>query len=180
MSTSSDDNPSPLAPVRRVITGHTRDGKAIVLRDEVQQPVYWNPEQKNPTYDIHRSTETPARLDEEIVGDGVWPDKVQGTRNIVEPNGSVGRSHDFAPGFVVPMHRTYSLDYGVVMKGEITMILDDGARVVLKEGDIVVQRGTIHEWRNETNEWGRMIFVCLPSEKIVVDGKTQEDGFIDN
>ena len=63
--------------------------------------------------------------------------------------------------FLQPFHRTVSIDYGVVMSGNITCIFDDGKRVVMKPGDVIVQRGTIHGWLNETTEWTRMYFVII-------------------
>ncbi|MFK0090916.1 cupin domain-containing protein [Pseudomonas sp. NPDC090755] len=58
------------------------------------------------------------------------------------------------------MHRTETLDYGIVMEGELWLVLDDG-EVHLKRGDIVVQRGTNHAWSNRTDAMARMIFVLL-------------------
>lgn len=59
------------------------------------------------------------------------------------------------------MHRTVTLDYGIVTNGSITMVLEEGKNTVLNAGDIVVQRGTIHSWRNEGAEWARMYCVML-------------------
>jgi quercetin dioxygenase-like cupin family protein len=56
------------------------------------------------------------------------------------------------------MHRTESIDYGIVLSGEIVLLLDDTA-VHLKTGDVVVQRGTVHAWTNRTNEICRMAFI---------------------
>jgi mannose-6-phosphate isomerase-like protein (cupin superfamily) len=61
------------------------------------------------------------------------------------------------------MHRTESVDYGVVIKGEMTLILDDGEEL-LREGSVVVQRGTNHAWANRSGKPCRMLFV-------LVDGK---------
>jgi quercetin dioxygenase-like cupin family protein len=61
-----------------------------------------------------------------------------------------------------PMHRTISLDYGICIKGAVTLILDDEKEVTLREGDIIVQRGTVHAWRNASEtEWARVVFVVL-------------------
>lgn len=58
------------------------------------------------------------------------------------------------------MHRTQSLDYGVVIEGEVEMVLDDGVSTVMGRGDVAVQRGTSHGWRNVSKtEWARMFFV---------------------
>ena len=64
--------------------------------------------------------------------------------------GSVIRIVDMMPGGVSPMHRTNSIDYGIVLSGEVELELDDGAKTLLGPGDVIVQRGTIHLWRNRS------------------------------
>jgi quercetin dioxygenase-like cupin family protein len=61
------------------------------------------------------------------------------------------------------MHRTESIDYGIVISGEITLVLDKG-ETLLKQGDVVIQRGTNHAWANKSGKPCRMVF-------ILVDGK---------
>ena len=56
------------------------------------------------------------------------------------------------------MHRTESIDYGIVLDGQIVLLLDD-SEVVLEQGDMVVQRGTIHAWTNRTDRITRMLFI---------------------
>jgi quercetin dioxygenase-like cupin family protein len=92
---------------------------------------------------------------------------------LVNPNGTVIRFVDFGPGNEAVMHRTQSLDYGVVLEGEIVMELDDGSTTTLKRGDVAVQRGTLHAWRNpHQTEWTRMLFVLQESKPLVVNGQT--------
>jgi hypothetical protein len=67
---------------------------------------------------------------------------------LVKPGGSVVRLVDFLPKNAPMMHRTKSINYGSVFEGEVEIILDPGDRHILKRRDIVVQRGTIHAWRN--------------------------------
>lgn len=94
-----------------------------------------------------------------------------------------------APSALSPMHRTVSLDYGVVLEGEVELVLDSGETRLLKKGDVAVQRGTNHAWRNvtpdvigENNErvgqWARMLYVLMPAKEIEVEGvgKLGEDG----
>jgi len=70
------------------------------------------------------------------------------------------------------MHRTQSLDYGVVVAGEVELILDGGETRLMKVGDVVVQRATMHAWRNPSEtEWARMMFVLIECEKLIVGGK---------
>jgi len=72
------------------------------------------------------------------------------------PEASTGSGHSPHP----LMHRTETIDYGVVLEGELTLILDD-SEVDLKPGDIVVQRGTNHAWSNRSNKLCRILFVLL-------------------
>ncbi|KAI4091269.1 MAG: hypothetical protein L6R37_007762 [Teloschistes peruensis] len=100
-----------------------------------------------------------------------------GKLGLVNPGGSVCRIVDIGPSSSEEpakgiMHRTQSLDYGIVLEGEIECVLDSGEKRVMRRGDVAVQRGTMHEWRNtSTTEWVRMIFVLLDSEKIQIAGK---------
>ncbi len=64
------------------------------------------------------------------------------------------------PGATSPMHRTVSLDYGVVLEGEVELVLDSGEVRLLKRGHVAVQRGTNHAWRNASkSEWAGC-FMC--------------------
>jgi len=62
------------------------------------------------------------------------------------------------------MHRTESVDYGVVIEGEMTLVLDD-SEVLLKEGSVVVQRGTNHAWANRSGKPCRMLFVLVENRQ---------------
>jgi uncharacterized cupin superfamily protein len=72
-----------------------------------------------------------------------------------------------APGVVSPTHRTESVDYGIVLDGEVMLVLDD-SETALRPGDVVVQRGTSHRWENRFGESARMAF-------ILVDGAFTDD-----
>lgn len=91
---------------------------------------------------------------------------------LVNPGGTVCRIVDFAPNNHAVVHRTQSLDYGVVLEGEVEMILEDSDPVILKRGDVAVQRATMHGWRNPSEtEWTRMLFVLQDCQKLEVNGK---------
>ena len=97
-----------------------------------------------------------------------WPcdnqdstDGAERDTGLASTNGSVLRIVEMAPGHRSPMHRTQSLDYGIVLAGEIDLELDEGRIVSLNVGDVVVQRGTIHAWINRGNSPARMAFVLL-------------------
>lgn len=88
-------------------------------------------------------------------------------------NGTVLRYVDIPPDFTSPMHRTVSLDYGVLMEGEVDLVLDSGETRSMRRGDICVQRATMHAWRNTSKtEWARMLYV-LQSAKAFSVGEEQ-------
>jgi mannose-6-phosphate isomerase-like protein (cupin superfamily) len=86
-------------------------------------------------------------------------------------NGTVFRIVEFGPGNAPRMHRTDSIDYAVVMSGEIDMELDDGAVVHVRAGDALVQRGTIHNWVNRGTEPCRIAFILIDAQPVAVAGK---------
>jgi hypothetical protein len=105
-----------------------------------------------------------------------------GSPGLVISSGTVCRIVDMQPNALSPMHRTVSLDYGVVLEGVVELVLDSGETRVLHRGDVAVQRGTNHAWRNVTppvkgedgvvrEQWARMLYVLQPAEKLSVDGK---------
>ncbi|KIW30687.1 uncharacterized protein PV07_06406 [Cladophialophora immunda] len=95
-----------------------------------------------------------------------------GKMGIVNPSGTVLRFVDFAPEFESMMHRTRSLDYGIVIEGSIELILDSGERQLLQRGDVCVQRGTNHAWRNPSKtDWTRVVYILQDSQPVEVQGK---------
>ncbi|KIW97742.1 uncharacterized protein Z519_01326 [Cladophialophora bantiana CBS 173.52] len=98
--------------------------------------------------------------------------KASGKLNIVQPHGTVIRIVNFGPHNTALMHRTQSLDYGVVLEGSIIMELDDGSRTLMKKGDVAVKRGTMHAWKNSSKtEWARMLFVLQDCQPLLVGGQ---------
>lgn len=75
------------------------------------------------------------------------------------------------------MHRTLSLDYAVVLSGEIVCVLDGGEEKTIAQGELIMQRGTNHQWINRSKtEVARILFVMVGAEKIVLeDGKELEE-----
>lgn len=85
---------------------------------------------------------------------------------------------DFSPGLVSPMHRSVSIDYGIVVEGEFELLLDSGETRIMRQGDVSINRGGAHTWRNITGNGtmpGRMIYVLVDS-KPVVTAKGEELG----
>ncbi|KAJ5218217.1 uncharacterized protein N7498_000316 [Penicillium cinerascens] len=91
---------------------------------------------------------------------------------LVNPGGTVWRIVDFAPGFESMMHRTRSLDFGIVIEGTIELILASGEKRFLHRGDVSVQRGTNHAWRNpDLTRWCRMAYVLQDAQPVLVNGE---------
>ena len=125
---------------RRVVTGHDAEGKAIVLSDTMVQ----SPPQMAAGIEaltLWSTQSFPASND----GDRDTSGDVTG---ITMPDGTAFAMITLAPGCVEFPHRTNSIDYGVIVSGEIDMALEDGVRVHLRAGDVVVQRGAMHTWIN--------------------------------
>lgn len=90
--------------------------------------------------------------------------------------GSVIRVVDMLPGKASPLHRSFSIDYGIVLSGNLELELDDGSVTPLTAGDIVVQRGTNHLWRNPSKEVTcRIVFILIEAKPIIVDGQVLEE-----
>jgi quercetin dioxygenase-like cupin family protein len=155
---------SGLPPVRRVVTGHDGEGRAVVRGDEH----FWT--EDIPSGDasfalIWTTAAVPADNNDET--DGRARDAA-----LTIHKGSVIRVVDMLPGRASPMHRTNSIDYGIVMSGEVEMELDDGSVTSMGPGSIIVQRGTMHLWRNRSEtEPCRIIFVLTEAAPYRFNGE---------
>jgi len=95
-----------------------------------------------------------------------------GDFGIVMRNGTSLRYTDLAPGATAALHRTSSLDYNILISGKLILVLDDGVEAAFDTpGDLIIQRGTIHAWRNPGPEWTRWVTVVVDAKPAVVDGK---------
>jgi mannose-6-phosphate isomerase-like protein (cupin superfamily) len=148
--------------VRRVVTGHDSNGRAVVKIDEISKNV---------------TSSRPGQS-----GCVVWTtesfpvnntgDADEGLRQVgtTLKNGTVFRVVEFGPGVAPRNHRTDSIDYAVVVSGEIDMELDASV-VHLKAGDVLVQRGTIHNWINRGTIPCVIAFVLIDSKPVEAGGK---------
>ena len=150
--------------VRRIVTGHDAAGRAVVVADSLL------PSRPNPSGDAQFTlvwTTATAPVDNDDPTDG--RDRAVG---LTLPGESVIRVVELLPGKRAPMHRTDSIDYGIVLSGAIELILDDNAVTLAEAGDIIVQRGTIHGWRNPSAEVpARVAFVLLDATPATVAGR---------
>jgi quercetin dioxygenase-like cupin family protein len=150
--------------VRRVVTGHDADGKAVALIDDVKAA-----EARRP------GTEAVVIWTTEgfpVNNDGPEDESARQVAT-TQANGTVFRVIEFGPGNSPRNHRTDSIDYAVVISGEIDMEMD-GAWVHLKAGDVLVQRGTIHNWVNQGTDPCVIAFVLIDAKPVEVGGKVLE------
>jgi quercetin dioxygenase-like cupin family protein len=148
---------------RRVITGHDASGKAKVLIDEVVKNV--GSARPGAQAAVIWTTESfPVDND----GDADTSSRKVGT---TLANGCVFRVVEFSPGVAARNHRTDSIDFAVIMSGEIDMELDD-SEVHLKSGDVLVQRGTIHNWVNRGSAPCVIAFCLVDAKPVTAGGKT--------
>jgi len=154
---------SGLPPVQRVVTGHDGNGHAVFKSEDV------TPTQMIPSGDasfllIWTTPTVPADNNDET--DGRHREV-----GLTLEGGSVIRVVDMLPGKESPMHRTNSIDYGIVLEGEVELELDDGAKRTVRQGGIVVQRGTNHLWRNTTDKPCRIAFVLIAAPPYMHNGR---------
>jgi quercetin dioxygenase-like cupin family protein len=147
--------------IRRVVTGHGANGNSIVLSDGAVPHTRHIEDRGVTFFEVWNTAQAPASL---------TADESEPTdRPIVVPpsaNGTIIRFCQFDPsGSSEPsapfMHRTETVDYGIVVSGEITLLLDDGSESVLGQGDVVIQRGTDHAWTNRSTGPALVAFVLI-------------------
>ena len=179
-----------LDPVRRVVTGHDGGRRAVITEDgPPPTAVALDAVPGTVFHEIWATSSVPAAIDN-------GPDPTLGPLELAPPDGgtrvrivdippdttqnaigpadaaaafaAIGATHAHtSDGPHALMHRTETVDYGIVLSGEVWLVVDDG-ETRLRPGDVVVQRGTNHAWSNRTEETARMAFV-------LVDGRFSHD-----
>ncbi len=139
------------ATIRRVVTGHDSDGRSIIVLDQMLP-----------------ATHTGAALDPRTLTE-IWattkaepPARARASPTL-GPQSTEMRVVDMMPGSRRELHRTDTIDYGIVILGEIHLVLER-AETTLRSGDIVVQRGTLHAWHNRTSQVARIAFVNMSGQ----------------
>jgi mannose-6-phosphate isomerase-like protein (cupin superfamily) len=147
---------------RRVVTGHDANGRAVLKIDEIA---------KNLTSSRPGATAAVVWTTQGFPVDNTGEEDagLRQTGTTLD-NGTVFRILELAPGVSPRNHRTDSIDYAVVMSGEVDMELDDTV-VHLKAGDVLVQRGTIHNWVNRGTVPCVIAFVLIAAKPVTVGGR---------
>jgi len=148
-------------PIRRVVTGHDANGIAKILIDG---PVTNRRTSKSGGVStlIWCTDRTPAGIP---VGENVEDMGARQLGTPPPPNGTRFTVNDIPPGRTGPMHRTETIDYVIVLSGEIEMEMDDST-IKLKAGDVLVQRGTNHAWINWGPKSARVAFILIDAKPL--------------
>lgn len=177
-----------VAPFRRIVTGHNHEGKAIIVQEGPPPRAQRIGGEHGPIfYEVWNTRETPAQIDhasDEPHEDGIVLAPPQNGTRIrvldIPPEGDNLRhttpaearalfdeigagdasSHAAAGSRHAHMHRTETIDYGIILDGEIVLIMDEG-ETLCRAGDIIVQRGTNHGWANRSDANCRIAFVLI-------------------
>ncbi len=158
---------STLPAIQRVVTGHNEAGRACFVSEDVKEP------QPVPTGDANFlllwTTDTvPADNNDETDG------RARDVGTTLK-GGSAFRIVDMLPGGESPFHRTNSIDYGIVLEGEIELELEDGRKTTVGKHGVIVQRGTNHLWRNATDQICRIAFILIEAPAYLHAGQPLDE-----
>jgi quercetin dioxygenase-like cupin family protein len=159
-----------LPPVTRSITAHSPSGESIILTT-IPSDAEWRHIPTASFYPAYVTTTFPINLrnDEDIPA---YLDFLAGPPKATVEGGTILRVVDLGPNTSMPMHRTRSLDYTVILEGEVELEMDSGDTKIMGRGEICVQRATNHLWRNVSETaWARMLYVTISSTGPIVDGE---------
>jgi len=160
---------SDLGGIRRVVSGHSVEGVAKVIFEDVARNKRTGGNGTVSTL-IWSTTETPAHLEMgENIEDG--GSRVLGTAP--PPGGSRFVIIDLPPHSEGHMHRTDTIDYAIVMHGSVEMKLDESS-VMMNAGDVIVQRGSNHAWNNHGSMPARIGFVLIDAQPLPIAGALKD------
>lgn len=157
---------NPLPSLKRYITTNNGDG-ASVFEAQISSspPSREMPDGAKITF-CYGSGQFPVSLtqDKDLAS---YQHMIENPPGIVVQNGVVFRIIDFPPGYSSVMHRTISVNFNVVIEGELELLLESGEKRTLGRGDSAIQRAISHAWRNTSStEWARMAAVPVPAEPL--------------
>lgn len=151
------------SPFRRIVTGHDDQGQSVIRAIDTLTPRLID--SGDAAFQLVWATPTvPVDLNDGM--DGMLP------AGKTLHGGSVIRIVDMLPGRASPLHRSWSIDYGIVLSGDLELELDDGSVTTLSAGDIVVQRATNHLWRNPSpDQVCRIVFILIEAKPVMAGGR---------
>ncbi|KAF2098446.1 hypothetical protein NA57DRAFT_75692 [Rhizodiscina lignyota] len=168
---------NPLRKVQRHITSHDTTGRAIFSQHLEDSTNSWrgnyDPRLPLGSFLGYAIPAFPVRLinDSDVFE---YADHLEQSEDGSQenPSGIRLRFFDLPPGYISSWKRTKSLDFCFVIEGDVECVLDSGASKALKRGDVTVQRGTMHIWRNQSSsKWARMAFVSIDATPVMVNGE---------
>ncbi|GJE86163.1 cupin domain-containing protein [Phanerochaete sordida] len=159
-----------LPSVVRIVTTHNASGRSAV---QINDSIALLPSESFPGVKsriLWTSASVPAK--DNNVGMDETQRQPDGDLGIVQRGGTVCNMTDLAPGATAIWHRTSSLDYNVLISGRLIHMLEDGSEQSIDQpGTVLVQKGTMHSWRNPGPEWARWVCVLVDAEPAVVNGE---------
>jgi mannose-6-phosphate isomerase-like protein (cupin superfamily) len=160
-----------LPPIRRVVTGHDANGVAKVLIDALGTNVRSSRPGSASTL-MWSTDQTPADIS---IGENIEDLGARTLGTAPPANGTRFTINDIPAERPGLMHRTETLDYAIVLAGEIDMVMDDSS-VTLRTGDVVIQRGTNHSWVNRGTQPARIAFVLIDANPLGIGNpRTREN-----
>jgi mannose-6-phosphate isomerase-like protein (cupin superfamily) len=174
--------------IRRVVTGHNQAGRSVFIIDGATPHIFSRTKGSAMVHELWETTRTPAdnHGNDDVIARGhrLPPPKNGSVLRVIEypPDserlGAIAREHALPddgsgraaatdhnsprhPGF----HKTATIDYAIVLSGEIYAMMDEG-EVLLRAGDVLVQRGTNHAWSNRTAEPTLVAFVLIDADPV--------------
>ena len=157
--------------VRRIVTGHDGDGKAIVASDERIAGKSAAARPYISRVEVWSTDKMPVDNSEGAAADAQRAGFVKRYNYVGSGQGTVIRITEVAPGAPKFMHRTETVDYAILLQGECDLELDDGKTVHLTPGDVVVQRGTMHAWVNNGTAPCVFAFILIDADPVEVNGR---------
>ena len=157
--------------VRRIVTGHDPNGRAVVATDETFSAAESPTRPGISRVEIWSTDAMPVDNSEGAAGDAQRKGFVKRYNYVGTGQGTVVRVTAFAPGAPGFMHRTETVDYAILLSGECDLELDDGKTVPMKPGDICVQRGTMHAWVNKGTVPAVFAFVLIDADPVEIAGE---------
>jgi hypothetical protein len=163
-----------LPKVRAYLTGHDNSSGESIIQSRIPLPWKFIDRDRSPMVVAYANNAMPGLNDDADVRH--YEEKMKQLMGLVSSGGCVLRYVDFAPGYTCMMHRTQSLDFGIVLEGQVECLLDGDRPLLMRRGDVAIQRATLHAWRNPSKtQWARMVYCLQDCKPLYVAGEKMEE-----